>query len=74
MLRQRCYRQVYWVFTTSELYAEVDGLLKCFLLERNTFIHDIANVDGWILSTNEGVFVINRQLDELLAHSREVRT
>jgi hypothetical protein len=38
------------------------------------FIHDISKPDGWTLKTKDGLGVINRQLDELLADSKEVRT
>lgn len=58
----------------AELHSEVDELLKRFLQSRNVFIHEISKPEGWTLKTNEGLRVVNAQLDQLLGYSVEVRT
>ncbi|MCO4863723.1 hypothetical protein MKD38_18755 [Cupriavidus sp. WGlv3] len=58
----------------ANLHGQVDELLRRFLLRRNVFIHDISKPDGWTLKTGEGLLVIDRQLNELLADSEEIRT
>jgi len=57
----------------AELHKEVDALLKRFLLRRNVFIHNISQPEGWSLQNDAGLGVIDQQLKELLADSKEVR-
>jgi hypothetical protein len=57
----------------SYLNQEFDELLKCFLLLRNVFIHDIAQQEGWSLKTKEGIRVADTQLNQILENSEKVR-
>lgn len=57
----------------AHLNEEFDELLKRFLLQRNVFIHDIAQPEGWTLKTEEGIRVVDTQLNELLENSGKVR-
>lgn len=56
------------------LNQEFDGLLKSFLLQRNVFIHDIAQPEGWTLKTKEGIRVVDTQLNQILENSEKVRS
>lgn len=57
----------------AELHKGVDALLNRFLLRRNIFIHNISQPEGWSLRSDAGLGVIDQQLKELLADSKEVR-
>jgi hypothetical protein len=56
------------------LNQDFDELLKRFLLQRNVFIHDITQPEGWTLKTKEGIVVVDIQLNNLLNDSKDVRT
>jgi hypothetical protein len=58
----------------AELHSDVDALLTRYLLRRNEFIHDISQPEGWSLKSDEGLEVVDQQLKDLLADSKEVRT
>jgi hypothetical protein len=58
----------------ASLHADFDALLRRFLVNRNTFIHDISEPEGWSLKSDVGLRVIDRQLAELLADSDQVRS
>ena len=55
------------------LNQEFDELLKYFLLQRNVFIHDIAQQEGWSLKTKEGIRVVDTELNQILENSEKVR-
>lgn len=57
----------------AHLNQDFDELLKRFLLQRNVFIHDIAQPEGWSLKTKEGILVVDTQLNQLLENSEKVR-
>jgi len=58
----------------ASLHADFDALLRRFLTNRNIFIHDITEPEGWSLKSDEGLRVIDRQMAELLTDSDQVRT
>jgi len=58
----------------ASLHADFDALLRRFLINRNIFIHEISQSEGWSLKTESGLNVIEKQISELLTDSEHVRT
>lgn len=52
---------------------DIDQLLTRYLDNRNSFVHNLKDVDGWSLKTEEGCMAANRFLSSLLSESKEVR-
>lgn len=58
----------------ATLHADFDELLRRFLLNRNIFIHDISEPEGWSLKSEAGLKIVHQQLEELLTDSDQIRT
>ena len=58
----------------ATLHDDVDDLLTRFLTKRNAFIHNLAEVDGWSITTEAGIATAHQHLGELLDESKQVRT
>lgn len=52
---------------------DFENILEQFLRKRNVFAHDLANICGWDMKTEEGLKVANNFLDSLIDDSRTVR-
>jgi hypothetical protein len=52
---------------------DIDRLLTSYLDNRNSFVHNLQEVDGWTLRTAEGCKTANQFLSSLLTDSKDVR-
>ena len=57
----------------ASLKADIDKLLERYLSSRNTFVHNLAEVPGWSLQTEEGLTIASAFLVRLLTDSKDVR-
>jgi hypothetical protein len=58
----------------AKLNADVDSLLERFLANRNKFVHNLEEVEGWALESDSGRQAANEFLSQLFRDSFEVRT
>ena len=58
----------------AKLNDDVDSLLERFLANRNKFVHNLEEVEGWALESDSGRQAANEFLSQLFRDSFEVRT